>query len=131
MTIGKAGILWKLDRSNGRFLDYKETVLQNVSVHIDPKTGVPTYRDDIINAKTGEWIQSCPSAEGGHNWTATSYYPPSDLLIIPLSQSCNELNGHDVDRKTVQEVWQRPCGSMRCRAATAIWVSLPPMTPKT
>ncbi len=37
MTIGKAGILWKLDRSNGKFLDYKETVLQNVFAHIDPK----------------------------------------------------------------------------------------------
>ncbi len=99
MTIGKAGILWKLDRSSGKFLDYKETVLQNVFVHIDPKTGVPTYRDDIANGKTNEWIQSCPSEEGGHNWTATSYYAPGDLLIIPLSQSCDELNGHDVEKK--------------------------------
>jgi alcohol dehydrogenase (cytochrome c) len=99
MTIGKAGILWKLDRTNGKFLGYRETVLQNVFTHIDPKTGVPTYRDDIIHAKTGEWIQSCPSEEGGHNWTATSYYQPSDLLIIPLSQSCDELNGHDVEKK--------------------------------
>jgi alcohol dehydrogenase (cytochrome c) len=99
MTIGKAGILWKLDRSNGKFLDYKETVLQNVFTHIDPKTGVPTYRDDIANGKTNEWIQSCPSEEGGHNWTATSYYAPTDLLIIPLSQSCDELNGHDVELK--------------------------------
>jgi alcohol dehydrogenase (cytochrome c) len=99
MTIGKAGILWKLDRSNGKFLDYKETVLQNIFVHIDPKTGVPTYRDGILNAKTNEWIQSCPSPEGGHNWTATSYYAPNDLLIIPLSQSCDEMNGHDVEKK--------------------------------
>ena len=99
MTIGKAGILWKLDRTNGKFLDYKETVLQNVFAHIDPKTGVPTYRDDIVNGKTNEWIQSCPSEEGGHNWQAMSYYAPSDLLIIPLSQSCDELNGHDVERK--------------------------------
>ena len=89
MTIGKAGILWKLDRSTGKFLDYKETVLQNVFVHIDPKTGAPTYRDDIINAKTNEWIHPAPGPEGGHDWPATSYYPPSDLLIIPLSQSCD------------------------------------------
>ncbi len=99
MTIGKAGILWKLDRTNGKFLDYRETVLQNVFVHIDPRTGVPTYRDDIIHSKTNEWIQSCPSEEGAHNWQAMSYYEPSDLLIIPLSQSCDELNGHDVERK--------------------------------
>ncbi len=99
MTVGKAGILWKLDRASGKFLGAKETVLQNVFAKIDPKTGVPTYRDDIVNAKTNEWIQSCPSPEGGHDWPATSYYPPGDLLIIPLSQSCDEMNGHDVELK--------------------------------
>jgi alcohol dehydrogenase (cytochrome c) len=99
MTVGKAGILWKLDRASGKFLGAKETVLQNVFSRIDPKTGVPTYRDDIVNAKTNQWIQSCPSPEGGHDWPATSYYPPADLLIIPLSQSCDEMNGHDVELK--------------------------------
>ncbi len=99
MTIGKVGILWKLDRNNGKFLDYKETVLQNVFTHIDPTTGVPTYRDDIANGKTNEWVQFCPSPEGGHNWTAMSYDKPSDLLIIPLSQSCAEMNGHEIERK--------------------------------
>jgi alcohol dehydrogenase (cytochrome c) len=29
-TIGKPGILWKLDRQTGRFIDHKETVFQNV-----------------------------------------------------------------------------------------------------
>ena len=99
MTIGKAGILWKLDRTNGKFLGYRETVLQNVFTRIDPNTGVPTYRDDIVNSKTNEWIQSCPSEEGGHNWQAMSYYQPADMLIIPLSQSCDELSGHEVERK--------------------------------
>jgi alcohol dehydrogenase (cytochrome c) len=99
MTIGKAGILWKLDRVTGKFLDYKEAVLQNVFTKIDPKTGEPTYRADIANAPTNQWIQSCPSPEGGHDWPATSYYPPGDLLIIPLSQSCDEMNGHDVEMK--------------------------------
>ena len=99
MTIGKVGILWKLDRSNGKFLAYKETVLQNVFSHIDPKTGVPTYRDSLLAAKTNEWVQSCPSPEGGHDYPATSYDQPGDLLIIPLSQSCDEMNGHDVETK--------------------------------
>ena len=51
MTIGKAGILWKLDRANGKFLGYKETVLQNVFTSIDPRTGVPTYREEITNGR--------------------------------------------------------------------------------
>ena len=38
-TIGKDGILWKLDRKTGKFLDYKETVYQNVFDSIDKKTG--------------------------------------------------------------------------------------------
>ena len=39
MTIGKHGILWKLDRVNGKFLAAKETLFQNVFTKIDPKTG--------------------------------------------------------------------------------------------
>ena len=38
-TIGKSGILWKLDRRTGKFLGAKETVFQNVYERIDPKTG--------------------------------------------------------------------------------------------
>ncbi len=30
MTIGEAGILWKLDRNTGKFIDSRETVYQNV-----------------------------------------------------------------------------------------------------
>ena len=32
-------------------------------------------------------------------WQATSYDQPDDLLIIPLSQSCVMIEGHDVDQK--------------------------------
>ena len=44
MTTGKAGILWKLDRVTGKYLDSRETVFQNVFNKIDPKTGAFTYR---------------------------------------------------------------------------------------
>jgi len=88
MTVGKAGILWKLDRVNGKFLDAKQTVFQNVFADFDYKTGKPVYRKDIIDQKSDQWISSCPGPEGGHDWPATSYNPPTDTLIIPLSQSC-------------------------------------------
>ena len=42
-NIGKAGILWKLDRRTGKFLAHKETVFQNVYDTINPTTGV----DDV------------------------------------------------------------------------------------
>ena len=98
-TIGKPGILWKIDRKNGGFLGYKETVFQNVFESIDPKSGSPTYRGDILEQQTGQWVASCPSTEGGHNWQATSYHPGSGLLIIPLSQSCMEMSGRVVEQK--------------------------------
>jgi alcohol dehydrogenase (cytochrome c) len=96
-TIGKAGILWKLDRRTGRFMGHRETVFQNVFTRIDPETGVPEYRDDIKNQKLDEWIASCPSTEGGHNWQAMSYNPAAGLLIIPLSQSCMEIAARKVE----------------------------------
>ncbi|HEY7289968.1 MAG TPA: PQQ-binding-like beta-propeller repeat protein [Vicinamibacterales bacterium] len=96
-TIGKPGILWKLDRRDGKFLGYHETVFQNVFDSIDPKTGSPTYRTDIIEQETGKWVQACPSTEGGHNWQAMSYHPASGVLVIPLSQSCMEMSGRKIE----------------------------------
>jgi alcohol dehydrogenase (cytochrome c) len=96
-TIGKAGILWKLDRTNGRFVGFKETVFQNVFDRIDPKTGVPTYRADIIEQQAEQWYQACPSTEGGHNWQAMSFHQPTNALVIPLSQSCMEIMGRKIE----------------------------------
>jgi alcohol dehydrogenase (cytochrome c) len=97
-TIGKPGILWKLDRATGRYLDHKEAVFQNVFDHIDPETGAPRYRADIVAAKVGEWVQGCPSTEGGHNWQAMTHHAPTRRLIIPLSQSCIEIRGQQIER---------------------------------
>jgi len=88
MTVGKPGILWKLDRVTGKYLDSRETVFQNIFVNIDPKTGEPTYRKDVIDQKTDQWLPSCPGPEGGKDWPPASYHQPDDEIIIPLSQSC-------------------------------------------
>ena len=93
MTIGKAGILWKLDRVTGKFIAAKETVFQNIWSTID-KNGRPAYRKDIVDQKVDQWLSSCPGPEGGHDWQATSYHQPSDTLIIPLSQSCGFMLGN-------------------------------------
>jgi len=98
-AIGKDGILWKLDRKTGKYVGHKETVFQNVWDHIDPQTGEPHYRQDILEQETGQWIAACPSIEGGKNWPAMTYHQPTSLLIIPLSQSCIELNGQKFELK--------------------------------
>lgn len=96
-TIGKAGILWKLERKTGKFLGYQQTVFQNMFDQIDPEKGTPTYRRDIIEQKLDEWLTVCPSTEGGHNWQAMTYHPPTRQLIIPLSQSCMEIVARKVE----------------------------------
>jgi len=98
-SIGKAGILWKLDRQTGRFLNYEETVFQNLFTKINSKTGEVTYRPDIIDQQVGQRIYICPSTEGGHNWQPMSYHVGTGQLIIPLSQSCMNMTGRSVDFK--------------------------------
>jgi alcohol dehydrogenase (cytochrome c) len=95
-TIGKAGILWKLDRKTGEFIGAKETLFQNI-FNVDAKTGKLAYRPDILEQEIGKWTPVCPSTEGGHNWQAMSYDPATERLIIPLSQSCMEMSGRKVE----------------------------------
>jgi alcohol dehydrogenase (cytochrome c) len=98
-TVGKDGILWKLDRKTGKYLDHKETVFQNVWASFDAVTGRPYYRPDILEAQFGNWIQACPSTEGGHNWPAESFHRATNQLIIPLSQSCLDISAQKVEQK--------------------------------
>jgi alcohol dehydrogenase (cytochrome c) len=95
-TIGKSGILWKLDRRTGEFQGLKETTYQNVFSEINLETGDVRYREDIRNMQIGEWLSVCPSTAGGHNWQSTGYHPPSRNLVIPLSQSCMEMSPREV-----------------------------------
>ena len=128
-NIGKAGILWKLDRRTGRFMGHRETVFQNVFTRIDPETGVPEYRDDIKNQKLDQWIGSCPSTEGGHNWQAMSYHPGEGLMVIPLTQSCMEIAARQggVEGR-VRAAPPPAAASSRCRASTATSASSRPTT---
>ena len=88
LTIGKDGILWKLDRKTGQYLGHAETVFQNVWESFDPKTGRPKYRNDILHEDLGKAVDSCPTSAGGHNWPAASYHQPTNTLIAPLVQAC-------------------------------------------
>jgi alcohol dehydrogenase (cytochrome c) len=96
-SAGKAGILWKNDRKTGKYLGHKETVFQNIYDSFDPQTGEPHYRNDIVEQQVGQWIQSCPTSEGGHNWHAMSYHPGANELIIPVTESCQEMNAQKID----------------------------------
>jgi alcohol dehydrogenase (cytochrome c) len=97
-SVGKDGVLWKLDRETGAYIDHVETVFQNVWESFDRETGRPTYRRDIAEHRVGEWIDSCPSTAGGKNWHAMSFHVPSRQMIVPLSQSCVSLRAQAIEQ---------------------------------
>jgi alcohol dehydrogenase (cytochrome c) len=97
-SVGKDGVLWKHNRRSGEYLGHVETVFQNVWASFDPDNGTPRYRDDVLNARIGEWIDSCPSTAGGKNWHAMSFHASSRQLIIPLSQSCVSLRPQKIEQ---------------------------------
>jgi alcohol dehydrogenase (cytochrome c) len=96
-SVGKHGILWKLNRETGKYLDHAETVLQTTFDYFDPETGRPQYRADVIESGLEEYLEVCPSSAGGKNWHAMSYHPGSSRLIIPLSQSCLRQRAKEID----------------------------------
>jgi alcohol dehydrogenase (cytochrome c) len=97
-TVGKDAVIWKLDRKTGKYLGHKEGTFQNVWESFDPKTGEPRYRADIIDHEIGQWIDGCPSTEGGHNWQAMTHHKQSNQLIIPLSQSCIAIRAQKIEQ---------------------------------
>ncbi|HEX6570847.1 MAG TPA: PQQ-binding-like beta-propeller repeat protein [Steroidobacteraceae bacterium] len=96
-TVGKDGILWRLNRESGRFAGFAETLYQNMFEPLDHRTGKLKYRKDIVDAKIGDPVSVCPSIYGGHNWQASAYSPQAQSLIIPLHQLCVEMIGREVD----------------------------------
>lgn len=96
-TVGKDGILWKLDRRSGAFVDFTETVYQNIFT-LDKDAGTVAYRRDIVEAGIGDPIAACPGIYGGHNWQAMAYSPETGDLVIPLHQLCADMVGRKVER---------------------------------
>ena len=97
LTAGKDGILWKLDRRTGAYVDLTETIHQDVFAKVDRATGRLTYRADILEARIGQPLQQCPGLFGGHNWPASAYSPATGALFLPLMQICGTMTPDKVD----------------------------------
>lgn len=97
VTVGKDGILWKLDRETGAFVDFVETLFQNIFLPLDRSSGRLQYRPDIMAAKIGDPVSACPGIYGGHNWQASAWSPQAGALIIPMHQLCVEMIGQEVE----------------------------------
>ncbi|MGI9229593.1 MAG: PQQ-binding-like beta-propeller repeat protein, partial [Gammaproteobacteria bacterium] len=99
LTIGKDGILWKLNRENGEYVALKQTLYQNIYKKIDKENGRVFYRDDILAIGIDEPFTACPGIYGGHNWQSASYDPSNQLITIPLFNLCSDMVGRHVERE--------------------------------
>jgi alcohol dehydrogenase (cytochrome c) len=96
VTVGKDGILWKIDRATGEYIDLLDTMDQNI-FDVDRNTGTLSYREDIAAAGIGDTYTACPGIYGGHNWQSATYDAARHLLFLPVHQLCSDMTPREVD----------------------------------
>jgi alcohol dehydrogenase (cytochrome c) len=84
--MGKLGILWQLDRTNGKFIHATDLGYQNI-VEVGPETGKVTYQAGKI-PQIGVELEMCPSTAGFKDWRAMAYSPQTSALYVPMSLTC-------------------------------------------
>lgn len=96
LHVAKTGIVYALDRTNGKLLWTKETVYQNAVSKIDPETGQVQINEKLV-LQFGQKYFVCPSLLGGKDWQAVAYSPNTNALYIPLSNACMEIEARPAD----------------------------------
>ncbi|NKB33028.1 MAG: PQQ-binding-like beta-propeller repeat protein [Pseudomonadales bacterium] len=99
VTGGKAAIFEAMDAATGEYLFSIDMDMQNVFSEIDPRTGDKTMFPGAV-LQPGEPTSSlakngvCPDALGARNMQTTSYNPATNMLYIPMQDTCiNNLTG--------------------------------------
>jgi len=87
---GKTGLVYTLDRATGEFLWARPTVLQTVISNIDGATGAVTVNPDSLFNKPGDTRFICPTTNGGKNWETAAYSPLTNMMYVPLQNTCME-----------------------------------------
>ena len=86
--MGKLGILWQLDRTNGAFISATDLGYQNI-VQVNPRTGKVTYLPGKI-PQIGVEVDQCPSTSGFKSWRAMAFSPQTNAVYIPLTLNCEK-----------------------------------------
>ncbi len=84
--MGKLGILWQLDRTNGAFINANDLGYQNI-VQVNPQNGKVTYLAGKV-PQVGVEIDMCPSTSGFKSWRAMAFSPQTNAMYIPLTLNC-------------------------------------------
>ena len=94
--MGKLGILWELDRTDGTIIHATDLGYQNL-VEVGPESGKITYRPDKI-PQIGVEVDICPSTAGFKSWRAMAFSPQTNALYIPMSLPCEKANFGEVEK---------------------------------
>jgi alcohol dehydrogenase (cytochrome c) len=86
--MGKLGILWQLDRTNGRFIRATDLGYQNI-VQVNRETGKVTYLPNMI-PQIGTEVDMCPSTAGFKDWRAMAFSPQTNAFYIPMNLNCEK-----------------------------------------
>ncbi len=86
--MGKLGILWQLDRTNGQFIRATDLGYQTI-VQVNAQTGKVTYLPGKI-PQLGVELEMCPSTAGFKSWRAMSYNPQTRAFYIPMNLNCEK-----------------------------------------
>ena len=99
VTGGKAAIFEAMDATTGEYLFSIDMDMQNVFSEIDSRTGDKTMFPTAV-LQPGEPTPGlakngvCPDALGARNMQTTSYNPATNMLYIPMQDTCiNNLTG--------------------------------------
>jgi alcohol dehydrogenase (cytochrome c) len=94
--MGKLGILWQLDRTNGAFIHATDLGYQNI-LEVGPQTGKVTYQAGKI-PQIGVELEMCPSTAGFKDWRAMAFSPQTNALYVPMSLTCERATFGEVEK---------------------------------
>jgi len=89
VTGGKIAIFDALERGTGTYLFSKNLGLSNLVTAIDPVTGKKTT-NPALEPEAGIAKTLCPNANGARNWLTTAFDPATNILYVPLFESCTD-----------------------------------------
>jgi alcohol dehydrogenase (cytochrome c) len=84
--MGKAGVLWEMDRVTGKFATAHDLGYQNL-FELDRRSGQLIYRPGMVQALNVE-VSFCPAIHGFRSWQAMAYHPETRAFYVPMLMAC-------------------------------------------
>lgn len=91
------GFLYKIDRTNGKFIWGKEISKVNWATGFTPE-GRPIVNPEKVVNNDKKVMDVCPASEGGKWWNPMSYSPATRMVYVPSREICAHLKGGASER---------------------------------